>query len=306
MATLRSIQRRIVGVKNTRKITQAMRMVSAAKLRRAQEAIWSARPYVEKLGEIMADLVQYAGEDYTHPLIKRPKEVKNVVCIVVAGDRGLCGSFNTNLFRYSVRTIEDVLKKDYPEAQFHIIPVGKSTCTFFKKRDYPIVKQYPGIFGKLEFSSAKEIVDLAKEGFVGDVYDKVVVFNNFFKNVLTQMPTHGTLLPIEPPQALADDEDEKKPKKEESKFEMNYIYEPNQKEILDELLPKNLNVQLWKALLESNAAEQAARMTAMENATNNAKDLIDSLQLKYNKARQSVITTEMLEIVSGANALSKG
>jgi F-type H+-transporting ATPase subunit gamma len=298
MATLRDIRRRITGVTNTSKITQAMRMVSAAKLRRAQSAIESARPYVLKLGEILRNVSENVGEDYSNPLLDKHHDVKNIAIIVIASDRGLCGSFNTNLFRKAEIYIKTEMQTEFPGAQCHIIPVGKRSVQYFHKSHYNVVRQFPDVFARLDFSTAKDIVNLVSQGFIDGIYDRVLVFFNEFKNILTQVPDSINLLPIEPT-ALKDNTGDSK------SFNIDYIFEPDKKKILDEILPKNLDIQLWRTLLESNAAEQAARMMAMENATDNAKDLIKHLELVFNKERQAAITKEMLEIVGGANALKK-
>ncbi len=307
MATLRDIRSRINAVRNTSKITQAMRMVAAAKLRKAQEAVQSARPYFKKMNEILANLVESVGEDYTHPLIQKSTTVKNIVAIVISGDRGLCGSFNNNLYKFAVTYFNETLKVQYPGVKIKVIPVGKMTCSFFAKNDYEVIKDFPGVFNNIQFSSVKDIINLVDTAYAAGEIDRVIVFNNEFKNLITQVPNYRVLLPIEPTHLETDLTLSKKKKaveeKPKEKVNIDYIFEPNQKEILDVLLPKNLDIQLWRSLLESNAAEQAARMMAMENATNNAIDLIKHLQLVFNKARQAAITTEMLEIVSGAEAL---
>jgi F-type H+-transporting ATPase subunit gamma len=309
MATLRDIRSRINAVSNTSKITQAMRMVSAAKLHKAQEAVQSARPYFKKMNEILANLVEAVGEEYWHPLIKKSTNVKNIVAIVIASDKGLCGSFNNNLYKFALGYFDDILKVQYPDVNIKVIPVGKKTCSFFTKTEYEVIKPFPGVFHNLRFSTVKEIIDLVDTAFADGEIDRVLVINNEFKNLLTQIPNFRVLLPIEPTKIETDISLSKKKtnetEKPKEKTNVDYIFEPSQKEILDVLLPKNLDIQLWRALLESNAAEQAARMIAMENATNNALDLIKHLQLVFNKARQATITTEMLEIVSGAEALKK-
>lgn len=312
MATLRDIRQRITAVQNTSKITQAMRMVSAAKLKRAQDAIQSARPYFKKMNEIIANLVESVGEDYSHPLLQTRSEVKNIVAIIISSDRGLCGSFNNNLFKFATNLITHELAEKYPGAKVQIIPVGKKTCAYYAKSDLPVVKEFQGIFQTLKFETVKEIISLVDTKFASGEIDRVIVLNNEFKNLITQVPGQKTLLPIEPNSINVDLDLVKKKKKQEevtaqseSKVNIDYIFEPGKAEILDELLPTNLDMQLWRALLESNAAEQAARMMAMENATTNALDLIKHLQLVFNKARQASITTEMLEIVSGAEALKK-
>lgn len=294
MATLRDISQRIVGVKNTSKITQAMRMVSAAKLKRAQNAIESARPYFLKLAGMMTHLVASVGEDYSNPLVQKRKTVQNLVLVVIASDRGLCGGFNNNLFKVVVNYIEDQLAEEYPEANVRLITVGKKTVKYFEKTDYEVIKSYPGVFAKLDFSTAKDIMNILTKDFVNGDIDKVIVHFNEFKNVISQVPAEITLLPIEPESG------------EEEDFNADYIFEPEQKAILDELLPKHLDIQIWRTLLESYAAEEAARMMAMENATNNANDLVKDLEMIFNRERQAAITKEMLEIVGGADALSKG
>ena len=288
MATLRDIQQRIVGVKNTSKITQAMKMVSAAKLRRAQDAILSARPYVDKLDEVLSNLVASVGEGYDNPLISQRSEVKSIGVIAIAADRGLCGSFNTNVLKEANACIKDDLKNQYPDAEVSIAAVGKRSVKFFKKTDHNVVLEFNDAFSPLSFDLVTEITDLFVNGYVNGDFDKILIYYNEFVNVVKQKPTLKTLLPIEAAEKDGDD----------SNIVADYIYEPNQKEILDVLLPKLIDTQLWRTLLESNAAEQAARMLAMDSATNNAKDLIKELEREFNKKRQEAITKEMLEIVS--------
>jgi F-type H+-transporting ATPase subunit gamma len=308
MATLRDISLRITGVKNTAKITQAMRMVSVAKLRRAQNNIVSARPYFTQMDKILVNLVDSVGEGYSHPLIQKRKEVKNICCIVIAADKGLCGSFNNGLFRYVSQFVEENIMVEHPDANIQYISVGKKSVANFRKINAKIIKEYEHVFQDLDFDIVRQINTIVKRRFINGDIDKVYLFFNEFKNLLKQPPTYHVLLPIEaqPDKPSEDDEDEKKAVASVESFaNIDYIFEPGQKEILDDLLPKNLDIQLWRALLESNAAEQAARMMAMENATTNAKDLIRHLEMVFNKKRQEAITTEMLEIVSGANALGK-
>ncbi len=295
MATLRTIRRRILAVQSTEKITQAMRMISAARLRRAQNNIESARPYALKLDEILSNLVSNIGGEYDHPLIRQPKETNNYLIISIASDRGLCGSFNHNLFRYEEKLEKDVKAKN-PNAKFLRIAIGKRTVSHFKKIKAETLADYSDFFSNFTFEKAKEIVEIAKKKFFSGEADKVLLVFNEFKNVLTQRPITLSLLPIEA----------KSKEREKLAAFLDYIYEPEMKSILDELLPKYVDIQLWRSLLESFAAEQAARMVSMENATNNAKELIKHLELIYNKARQADITKEMLEIVGGAEALKNG
>lgn len=293
MATLRDIKRRIVSVKSTAKITSAMKMVAAAKMKRAQNAIEAARPYVLKLDELMTGIVGSLPDTYSNPLIQTRDEVKSVAVIAISSDRGLCGGFNTNLFKALNLKINDELKKQYPDAVFHIVSVGKKSNDYFKKSNYDVHARFPDVFTNLEFNTAREIVSTVKQDFIDGKFDKVYLFFNSFVNIIRQEPTLDELLPISP-----------KETGENETINTDYIYEPDVASIMDVLIPKLVDIKVWRSLLESNAAEQAARMMAMDNATNNARDLIRSLELTYNKLRQEAITTEMLEIVGGAEALN--
>jgi len=296
MANLREIRRRIGGVKNTSKITQAMKMVSAAKLKRAQDAIESSRPYFNKLEDILSNLVEAVGETYSHPVLEKRADIKNIAVVVISSDRGLCGGFNTQVFRYAKELINNDIAKEYPNAKISLIPVGKKSTQNYNKAEYPIIKSFPGIFTDLNFDVAVDVIGQVKDRFLNGEIDKVIIVYNSFVNIVRQKPLHQQVLPIE---SLNTPNIETK-----KSANIDYIFEPNQAEILDELLPKIINLTMWKGLLESAAAEQAARMMAMENATTNAKELIRSLNLVYNRERQAAITTEMLEIVGGAEALN--
>ncbi len=292
MAKYREIRSRIQGVDNTAKITQAMKMVAAAKLRRAQDAIIAFRPYGRKLREMLQFLAANI-EDATNPLLEE-RPVHRVCLVVVAADRGLCGAFNSSLLRAANAMISGEFAAFAADGRLDVVTVGKRAVDYFSKRKVNVIAQYAGIFNGLDFSTAQDIVRKVSNGFLDKEYDKVVVIHNEFKSVAKQSIAALQLLPI--------------PKPEENKpapgtLGLDYIFEPGRDEILDALLPKHLNTQVWNVLLESNAAEQGARMTAMENATKNAKDLVKSLRRSYNKARQTAITTEILEIVSGAEAL---
>lgn len=291
MANLKEIRGRIKTVKNTAKITSAMKMVSAAKLRRAQNAIESARPYVLKLNEVLGNLIGGLGENYSNPLTEQRETVNNAVFIVIGSDRGLCGSFNSALFKETYKYITEDYKKANPNVKIQIITVGKKATSFFSKSNLEVIAKYPDIFANLQFSTAQSIIDDVQAKYESGEIDRVFVYYNSFINIIKQVPTLNQILPI---QANVDTE---------SKQKTDYIYEPDTATILDELLPKLLNISAWRYLLESNAAEQASRMMAMDNATNNAKELVDKLNIIYNRERQAAITTEMLEIVGGANAL---
>lgn len=292
MAKYREIRARIVGVDNTSKITQAMKMVAAAKLRRAQDAIIAARPYGKKLREMLQFLASNM-ETTVSPLIEE-RDVQRVCIVVVAADRGLCGAFNSNILRSAAARINTEYNTLAEQGRVDVIAVGKRAVDFLTRRRYNVVDAYPGIFNSLEFASARTVVDRVRRGFVDGEFDRVEVVYNEFKSVVKQTVVVDQFLPI--PRLL--------PQPERMGLFIDYIFEPSQEAILEALLPKHLNTQFWNVLLESNAAEQGARMTAMENATKNAKDLVRSLRLAYNKARQTAITTEILEIVTGANALS--
>lgn len=293
MATLRDIRQRITTVQNTSKITSAMKMVATAKLRRAQDAILSARPYATKLSEILSNLA-LAEEEFAHPFFQERKDVTSIAFLIITSDRGLCGSFNTTILRSAMLYISE-LKDKYPSAKLSLVLVGKKSIASLSKTEEFVQEQFPDVFAKLQFSTAFSIASLLSEGFLNYDYDLVTMIYSEFKSLIKQVPTIQQLLPIVPETPSVSSNKKKKT--------VDYIYEPNREEILDTLLPKYLNMQVWKGLLESNAAEQAARMMAMDAATNNANDLIKILKLSYNKARQAAITTEMLEIVGGAEAL---
>lgn len=292
MATLRDIRQRIKGVKSTSKITSAMKMVATAKLKRSQTAIENARPYFEGLEGILSNLVDSLGSNYQHPLLRKVDEVKNVAIVVVSADRGLCGSFNSNLFKFVINYIKSDLAQKYNNPNVKVIAVGRKSVSFFSKQKFEVIQNFNNAFAHLDFSLAKNIVEAVRESFSNGEIDKVIIFRNEFVNVLKQEPKGVELLPVESSTI-----------KKLNNKKVDYIFEPNIKEIVDEILPKVVDVKVWRSLLESNAAEHAARRIAMDNATRNANELISFLELQYNKARQAAITTEMLEIVGGAEAL---
>ena len=268
-----------------------MKMVAAARLRRAQEAIISTRPYARKLGELLRHLVTKVDVSLNPLLVSR--DTKNVLLVVVTADRGLCGSFNSNIIKAAINHL-----KTYSGLNVKLLTVGRKGSDFFGKRNFNVTSKHPGIFIDLDFSDAREIVQEFTEGFLKGDYDRVDVIYNEFKSVIQQRIIIEQLLPIPP--------EEMKVKGDlHSLAQVDYIYEPSSAEIVNTLLPRHLNFQMWRILLESNAAEQGARMSAMDNATENAKELIRDLTLKFNNARQASITKELLEIVSGAEALTK-
>ncbi len=289
MATLRDIKRRIKGVQSTQQITKAMKMVAAAKLRRAQDKIINARPYAREIFVMLSHLVTEFDLS-TNPYLKS-REVKNAAVVVVTADRGLCGAFNSNIIKETVRYINEELSPNNINA--NVICVGKKGTEFFTKRDFNVGFKKMGLFSSLRFESALEISNVLINGYLSGEFDKVVIIYNEFKSIIQQKIITEQFLPIPI---------HKKSEKEKQVIP-NYIFEPSQQSIFNYLLPKHLKAQLWRILLESNAAEFGAQMTAMDNATTNAKELIRTLQLRYNKERQAAITKEILEIVSGANAL---
>lgn len=294
MANLRDIRNRIQSIKNTQQITKAMKMVAAAKLRKAQNRMIATRPYAKKMREVVVRLVSAGKVD--NPLLRKPEEVDRIAMVIVGSDRGLCGAFNNNLFRKVENEISDLYKKYHKGDKLDLITIGKKASGYFSKRDYNVIEKYPGFFDSLNYEETSAIMRSLTDQFAVGEYDKVLVAYNEFKTVISQNRLIVELLPI-------DESSMDEPVQDLSNKNMDYIYEPDPEQILDSLLPVHLNVQLWRAVLESNASEQGARMAAMDNATENAKELEQDLRLEYNQARQSAITTEISEIVSGAAAL---
>ena len=288
MATLREIKTRITAVKSIEKITKAMKMVSAAKLRRAQDKILSTRPYALKLSELL-DHISSVADSSTNPLLN-VTDGKNKLVVIITADRGMCGAFNSNVIKYACNYIDEIGKDT------KIIIIGKKASDFFARRDYNIIEKYTSVFGDLNIGVSNSIVAKIVTGYLNNEYNSVELIYNEFKSVVRQNVLKEKFLPIV---SAAEKAVEKYSK-------VDYIYEPSAESILNDLIPRKLNIQLWKALLESNAAEQGARMTSMEIATKNAEDMIKFLDLLYNKARQESITKEILEIVSGAEALKEG
>jgi F-type H+-transporting ATPase subunit gamma len=284
MAAIIDLRRRIKGIKNTQKITQAMKMVAAAKLRRAQADILSTRPYAEEMLEMLLSLVRRVKEE-DHPLLRKSKD-ENIELVIITGDKGLCGSFNTSIIKKS----EDFLEHR-GDKNLYLNLVGKKGRDFFKKRKFSIRNEFIDIFRKLNYNDAKRIADQMMDEFIKRELDAVYLVYNEFKSVLQQRVIVERLLPI----ADLDDGLDLP--------EIEYIFEPDEKTILETLLPMHIRMQVWRALLESNAAEQAARMNAMENATENSQEMIETLTLTMNKLRQQTITNQLIEVVSGADAL---
>ena len=297
MATLREIRRRVTSVTSTQKITKAMKMVAAAKLRRAQEALVSARPYARKMDELLKHLVTKVDPSI-HPLLLE-REVHRVVLVVVSGDRGMCGAFNGNIIKAAVDHVKTYYSNLLQEPNgVRIVTVGKKATDFFSKRNYNLYAKHVGLFGNLHIGHARTIIQQLTDDYLKGEIDKVEVIYNEFKSVIQQKVVFEQILPI-PPEQIHKTNDI------HALAQVDYIYEPSSNDIINLLLPKHLNFLMWHVLLESSTAEEGARMTAMNNATENAKELIRDLTLSYNKARQASITKELLEIVSGAEALKK-
>ena len=294
MANLRDIRNRIESIQNTKQITRAMKMVAAAKLRKAQNRIEEARPYAVKMQEVVARLTGAAEEEYD--LLEKRNEIKNVLFIVVSSDRGLCGGFNNNLFKVVENEIAENFSDYHKSGNLSLLTIGRKGTNHYEKRNYKVSESYPGFFDSVEFGKTSDLIKAVISAFKKGTYDEVYLAYNEFKSVIAQNRKVEQMLPIDPESLDTGEKDIEY---------IDYIYEPDAASILKELLPLHIKIQLWRAILESNAAEQGARMTAMDNATENAEELEDDLQLEYNRARQSAITTEISEIISGAQALSE-
>jgi F-type H+-transporting ATPase subunit gamma len=285
LATLREIKRRVNSIKSTQQITRAMKMVAAARLRKAQERILATRPYAYRIDEMIGHLVSHI-ESIDNPLLDvRP--LQRLLLVIVTADRGLCGSFNGNIIKKALYQIE--LHKD---KEISLLCIGRKGYDFFRKRNYDIDQNYINIFNQLDYHHARLITDFIVEQYVAKNADIIEIVYNEFKSAVQQNIIVEEYLPLSPETF------------EEKTFRVDYLYEPDKLSLFNALLPKHLNIQTWRILLESNAAEEGARMTAMENATDNASDLIADLTLHYNKVRQASITKEISEIVGGAEALS--
>ena len=288
MANLKEIRSRIKSVKNIQKVTKAMKMVAAAKLRKSQENMEKARPYEKRLKKLIGYLA--ASVDLNNiKLLQSKDSVQTLGLVIVTADRGLAASFNTNIIKKAEQEISKIGKENTK-----LICIGKKGYEYFYKRNYNVIKEYVDFWNNLTFNQAINIGETVKNLFLSNEVDEVKVVFNYFKNVATQRVIFESLLPIKP--KIQNDND--------LQIYKDIIFEPSKEQILKILIPKHLNTQIWKYLLESFASEQGARMVAMENATENAGDMISDLTLEFNKARQTAITTEMLEIVGGAEALS--
>jgi F-type H+-transporting ATPase subunit gamma len=285
MPALIDIRRRIRSVKSTQKVTRAMKMVSAAKLRRAQEAIFAARPFARKMMEVLNRMASRA-DPHAHPLLEDRGEGR-VLAVVITADKGLCGAFNANI----IRTVSRFLA-ERPEVDVSFSFVGRKGRDFFRRRQVKIRAEHVGVYQALRFETAQEIAADLIEAFTSGEVDRVFLVHNEFKSVIQQPLVVDRVLPIERHEIRPEE------------LEQDYLYEPAPAAIFEDMLPRHVEMQVWRALLESVAAEHGARMTAMDSATNNATDLIDRLTLHMNKVRQAAITKEIIEVVSGAGGAS--
>ena len=288
MASLRDIRKRIRSVKNTRQITKAMKMVAAAKLRRAQDAAVAARPYARTLDNMVAGILGCSGaQALGHPLLESRPDKKRIAVFAVTSDRGLAGGFNHSISRRVLRFL-----KESGGQEVLLFTLGRKGNEFFKNRGTPIAKDYPGLMSNVSHAAAQDIANEVMQRFLDKEVDAVFVCFNEFVSAISQKVRMVQLLPFEPPAAQTQDSSTMEP-----------LYEPSRQEVLNHLVPRALSVRLYRALLESTASEHGARMTAMESATNNAGEMLDKLSLFYNRTRQAAITRELVEIVSGAQAL---
>ncbi|SFG64224.1 ATP synthase F1 subunit gamma [Pedobacter insulae] len=292
MANLKEVRIRIASVQSTQQITKAMKMVSAAKLKRATNAIVQLRPYATKLKEILGNL-SASLEGGSSPFIEE-REPNKVLIVVVSSNRGLAGAFNMNVIKTANNLIAEKYSEQLKKGNVSIVAIGKKSQDFYEKRNYKVIGNNNEIYAALTFENVTKITEAIMTGFEQGEFDRVEVVYNQFKNAAVQILTSEQLLPL--PKAVVN--------LEAKATNVEYILEPNQEEIVKELIPKSIKTQLYKAVLDSHASEHGARMTSMDKATENAGDLLKALKLAYNQARQAAITTELTEIVSGAAALN--
>jgi F-type H+-transporting ATPase subunit gamma len=297
MPNLKEIRTRIESVSSTKQITSAMKMVSAAKLRRAQDAIVRMRPYADKLQMILESVSDSLRDDEDFIYVKEGKEINKVLLVVITSNRGLCGAFNANVFKKAISVANEEYRSQLLKNNVDFFVMGKKADEFLRKRKFNVVKSRNDIFDHLTFDNASQIASGIMDQFSAGEYDRIHIIYNQFKNAAVQILTNDQFLPVKIIQKL-----------DEAgnilKTFTDYIFEPSKKEMVKELIPKSLKLHLYKALLDSFASEQGARMTAMHKATDNATEMIKQYKLDYNKARQASITNEILEIVGGANALN--
>lgn len=287
---LKEVRNRIQSVKNTQQITKAMKMVSAAKLRRAQDAIVQMRPYASKLQGVLSNIVSNAEGDINLSLAKRRPEEK-ILLVAITSDRGLCGGYNSNIIKLTRLTIAEKYAEQQKKGNVTILPLGKKSFEYFSKNNYKVIHKFWTVFSDLSFENISRISAYIMQSFIEGEFDKVEIIYSEFVNAAVQRFEVEQFLPVA------------KTQKGKGVAKADFIFEPGKEELLEELMPKILNTQLYKSILDANASEHGARMTAMDKATENADELLRTLKISYNRARQAAITTELTEIVSGAAAL---
>jgi F-type H+-transporting ATPase subunit gamma len=292
MANLKIIRVRITSVKSTRQITAAMKMVAAAKLRKAQDKIVRLRPYANKLHEILVGLTQSLVDSEENNVYGRKTAPEKILVVIVTSNRGLCGGFNSNVIKETRKVITEKYHEQYKKGNLWFIAIGKKGFEYLRRQRQNILEEDNHLFNTLTFENVSVVAEKIMESFVSGKFDKVDLIYNQFKNAAVQNLTNEVFLPVE---TITSE------KKENTVID--YIYEPTKEEIVNELIPKSLKIQFYKAVLDSFVAEHGARMTAMHKATDNASQMIKELTLQYNKARQASITSQILEVVSGAEAL---
>ena len=294
MPNLKEVRNRISSVMSTQQITKAMKMVAAAKLRKAQDRIIQIRPYVDKLYEILNNVSQDKVDELVNDYaVHRP--IERVLLVVITSDRGLCGAFNSNVFKRTISLIKEKYEDLNKEGDLHILPIGKRSYEYFKKRNYKINDDHWELFSDLSFENVKKAAEFVMESYKEERYDEVFLIYNEFKNVAAQILRVEPFLPLQADEHTSTTQEP---------MHADYIFEPDKEYITNTLIPQALKIRFLKALLESNASEQGARMTAMDQATENAGEMLKQLRLDFNRTRQASITKEILEIVGGAEALA--
>jgi F-type H+-transporting ATPase subunit gamma len=293
MASTRDYKRRIRSVKNTQQITRAMKLVAASKVRRAQERIESARPYSEKIEELVNSLAAKVSAD-THPLLRDDMKDDRVLLLVVTSDKGLCGGYNTNLLRQAFQFLR---KREDEGKETEIIVVGRKGRDFLARREFALKEQFTDVYGKIDFALATQLAEIMTGAYLEEGFDEVHIITTEFRTILSQSPRLSRLLPLAPPVPESVDA-------QGEPVAAEYIYEPSMEGVLETILPRHVRVQIYRSLLDAEASEFGARMTAMDNASRNAEEMIGTLTLQMNRVRQASITTELLEVVAGADALA--
>ncbi|MFD2145089.1 ATP synthase F1 subunit gamma [Mucilaginibacter antarcticus] len=299
MANLKEVRNRISSVSSTQQITKAMKMVSAAKLKRATNAIVQLRPYANKLKDLLSNL-SASLEDGSSPFLQQREPVR-VLVVAVTSNRGLAGAFNANVIKTANNLIAEKYSEQLQAGNVSIVAIGKKAQEFYERRKYNVIGNNNEVYNNLNFNTVSAVTESIMDGFLKGKYDRVEVIYNHFRNAAVQFLITEQLLPVPPIEAKAE---QFKDTKGAINQQVDYILEPSKEEIVAELIPKNIKIQLYRAVLDSVASEHGARMTAMDKATENAGDLLKALKLSYNQARQAAITTELTEIVSGAAALA--